>query len=307
MNSRLLHIYRNTPFGREILFQSVYFCKKIGIQIDVFTPDCLQFLMYFKNKVITVDLDSAFLRSGDTAKQHAEKIIRKGGLKPHFIRFKPEDHTAKSLPNLATDFAYMCCPRSIRNLSTKIRLGYIGSKVRSIINNASFPILIPSTVFKKWKSITVFFGGSPISLRVIELGLKLSQESGLRLNIFTHAENYHLSDYLAILKAYPAFKDMNISLEKVNRAQYILYSDLKEYQKSGKISPSERRRTTWFFFENGKFVENLFSVPHDTLAVLGSYGHGTVKDMIFGSRMEQIQKILPNNILVVGPNYHLRK
>ena len=263
--------------------------------------------MYFENKVITVDLNRAFLRSGDTAKQHAEKIIRKGSLKPHFIQLEPEEYTAKSLPTLATDFAYMCCPRTIRDLSTKIRLGYIGSRVRSIINSASFPILIPSPVFKKWKSITVFFGGSPNSLKVMELGLKLSQESGLRLNIFTQAENYDLNFYRAILTRHPAFKSMNLTLEKVNTVQYVLGFNPTEYQKKDKISQSYGKRITWFFFEKGKFIENLFTVPHDTLVVVGSYGHSMVKGMIFGSKMEQIQKTLPNNMLVVGANYRFGK
>jgi hypothetical protein len=307
LSSRLLHIYRNSPSGREILLQSIYFCKKVDVKLEVFIPRYPQFLMYFGNKVFTFDLDRTFLRSGNTAENNAEKIIRKAKLEPYFIRLEPEDFTAKSIPNLPTNYDYMCCPRSIRNLSIKIKLGNIGSGVRSIIHHASFPILIPSPVFKKWESITVFFGGSATSLRVMELGLKLSRNSGLPLNIFSQAEHHNLNEYLAILADYPAFKDLKITLEKINGVPYVLCSDPEEYPQQKKISPGFSRRITWFFFEKGKFNENLFNVPHDTLVVAGSYGHRAVKNMIFGSKIEQIQKNLPNNMLVIGANFRLWK
>ena len=50
----------------------------------------------------------------------------------------------------------MCCPRSISDVSTRISLGHIGPKVRSIIKNAGFPVLTPTPVYKEWKSIMVF-------------------------------------------------------------------------------------------------------------------------------------------------------
>jgi len=142
-----------------------YYCnlyissKKTKTILRLYIPKYHQFLMYFNNKVITVQLDKSFLYSPDTAKKHAEDIIKAKGIKPKFIELMPEDHTS-SIPNLPVDFTYMCCPRSISNLSTKIGLGYIGTTVRRIIKNSDFPILLPSSVYKQWKSITVFFGGS---------------------------------------------------------------------------------------------------------------------------------------------------
>ena len=58
----------------------------------------------------------------------------------------------------------------------------------------------------------------------------------------------------------------------------------------------------WAFFQKGKFRENLFAVPHHSLVLVGAYGHGAIKEAIFGSMMEEIQTVLPNNMLIVGPH-----
>jgi nucleotide-binding universal stress UspA family protein len=44
-------------------------------------------------------------------------------------------------------------------------------------------------------------------------------------------------------------------------------------------------------------------VPHDALVILGAYGHGLIRNLVFGSKMENIQSTIPNNLLIVGPNY----
>jgi nucleotide-binding universal stress UspA family protein len=36
--------------------------------------------------------------------------------------------------------------------------------------------------------------------------------------------------------------------------------------------------------------------------VVGAFGHGLIKDFLFGSKMETIQSCMPNNMLLVGPN-----
>jgi hypothetical protein len=59
-------------------------------------------------------------------------------LKPSF--FDPKDFTASTLPDIPSNFDYMCCPRSIVDLSTKIGLGYIGPRVRRIVKHATFPV-----------------------------------------------------------------------------------------------------------------------------------------------------------------------
>ena len=271
MNLRLLHIFRNTPFGREVLLQSLYFCKHTGTLPTVFIPTARQFLMYFSSNVITVDLDHAFLRSPKSARKHAEEIIKRAGFKPDFL--EPESYTAGSIPVLPVDFRFMICPRSISPLSTKIGLGYIAPKVRSIIQNSSFPILIPSLMYKEWKSITVFFGGSHNAVKALKLGLEIKRHSGFPLQVFTQAEHQPQSHY-----------------------RYILEQD-------NLYDPIEKKEIEWRFYDKGKFQENLYDVPHDTLVVVGAYGHGLVKRVLFGSKAELLQTVLPNNLLIVGPHY----
>lgn len=271
MSDQILHIFRNTPFGREVFLQSLYFAKKTDTSPKVYIPRSRQFLMYFKNTVVTVDLDNAFLRSPETAREHAEEMINHTGFEPDFLI--PESFTSGSVPALPVDFTYMCCPRSISDLSTKIGLGYIGPKVRSIIKNCTFPVLIPSPVYKEWKSISVFFGGSNTAVKAVQLGIHISQTSGFPFHIFTQAENHPQAYYQEILKKNNLFKLI------------------------------EKQEVKWRFFDKGKFEENLYDVPHDSLVVVGTLGHSLVKEVLFGSKAETLQTILPNNLLLVGPNY----
>jgi len=271
MRNELLHIFRNTPFGRETLMHSVYFCKLTKTHLRVYIPKYRQFLMYFENEVVTVDLDRAFLRDPKSARPHAEEIIREGGLIPHFI--EPIGYTASTLPDLPVDFKFMCCPRTISNLSTKIGLGYIGPRVRNIIRNASFAVLIPTPVFKEWKNVVVFFGGSHNAVNALRLGIELCSVTGFPLFIFTQGENRPRSYYEDII------------------SEKGLKGEVETYLKD------------WLFFEKGKFYINLYHVPHDALVVVGAYGHGAIKEVFFGSKMEEIQTYLPNSMLIVGPNF----
>ncbi len=291
MRNKLLHVFRNTPQGREILLQSIYFCKKTKTKLKVYIPKSNQFLMYFENKVITVDLDKDFLKHKDSSKNNVESLTKKNNLVPLFLENLPEEHTS-TIPNIPTDFTYMCSPRSISDLSTKIGLGHIGTKVRSIIKSSSFPILIPSTVYKEWKSITVFFGGSKNSFNVMRLGIKISLISGLPLKIFTQAEKTYKKKYYEDL-----IKNTIGTLEE----KLILNKKNIEIDKKNLLKPFSYE---WKFFENENFAENLYSVDHDSLVVIGSFGHGIIKDILFGSKMEAVQSVLPNNLLIVGPKYN---
>jgi nucleotide-binding universal stress UspA family protein len=192
-------------------------------------------------------------------------------VEPRF--FTPRHHTASTLPDVSTDFDFMCCPRSISDLSSKIGLGYIGPRVRRIVQSARFPVLITSPVYKPWGSVAVFFGGSANAVKAFRLGLRVSQNAGVPLRLFTQAENRSRQEY-----------------EEVLRGEGLL-QDIKE------------RVQEWTVFEDGGFEENLFSVPHDALVVLGAYGHGLIRDIVFGSKMEKIQSVISNNLLIVGPHY----
>ncbi len=271
METTIFHVFRNTPLGREILMQSLYFCKQSGTSIVIYIPEHTKFLMYYENDVVQVDLDQSYLTDPATAMDHARALTDEAGLQPRFI--EPKNFTASTLPDLPVDFDFMCCPRSISDLSTKISLGHIGPKVRRIINSARFPVLMPSLLFKEWKSIIVFFGGSVNAVKALKLGLRLSRISGKPLDMFTH-DHRNPKEYF----------------------ENILQENLLE-------DAVEENVRQWYFFDNGKFEHKLYNVSHNALAVLGAYGHGLVKDMLFGSKMELIQATLSNSLLIAGPCY----
>jgi hypothetical protein len=266
VKQQLFHIFRNTPFGRETLLESAYFCKTLGLELVAYIPKTSKFLMYFENDVVQVDLDSSFLSSPETAREHATAILRSAGLAPSF--FEPRDFTASTLPDIPTHFDYMCCPRSIVDLSSKIGLGYIGPRVRKIVQNAHFPVYIPNPVFKEWKSLAVLFGGSTNAVKALRLGIEISRLSDYPLRVFTQLEGDDRSKYDEVIEN--------------NR--------LQEGVKN------------WTVFDTGELKTNLYEVPHDALVILGAYGHGLIKQLAFGSKMELIQTVLPNSMLIVGPH-----
>ncbi|MBC8430895.1 MAG: universal stress protein [Desulfobacterales bacterium] len=271
MSARLFHIFRNNPLGRETLLQSICFCEKVGASLVIYIPRHTKFLMPFETNMVQVDLDGSYLISPDTALMHANDLIEKRGLTAKFLN---SDYTgAAALPEIQPKFDFMTCPRSVSDLSSKIGLGYLGPRVRRLVGSAQFPILLTSPAFKEWNSIAVFFGGSANAVKALKLGLRISRVSGLPINVFTQTENTSRESYEKVIE--------KNSLEKEMR----------------------RRINEWYIFEQNSFEENLYQVPHDALVVLGAYGRSRLKDMVFGRKMEKIQSTLPNNILIVGPNY----
>jgi hypothetical protein len=241
----------------------------------IYIPEFTKFLMYFENEVVQIDLDLSYLSFPETAKEHAEGIAEQGGLEPGFIKIK--NFTASTLPDMPVNFDFMCCPRSISDLSSKIGLGFIGSRVRKIVQVAGFPVLIPSTVYKEWKSISVLYGGSNNAVSALKAGIRLARLTGMPLKMYTKYERKRTrTDYEQIIDA----AGLTVDVEKyVNQ---------------------------WVFFEKGSFEENLYDIPHDSLIVVGAYGHSLVKDFLFGSMMETMQSTMPNNMLIVGPEYSAR-
>ena len=270
MNYKLLHIFRNTPFGRETLLQSMYFCKTINAYPVVYIPKSDKFLLYFSNDAVQVDLDRSYLNEPETARVHAEQLFESMGIKPMF--YEPKNYTASTLPDISTNFDYLCCPRSVSDLSSKIGLGHLGPKVRRIIKHATFPVLISSPVFKPWLSISVFFGGSENAMQSLTLGLKLAMSAGLPLNIYTLTEKKGEEYYRELIRK----KDLESLVD-----QYTVH---------------------WYFYGNKAFDTMLYEVPHDSLIVLGAYGHGIIKEILLGSKMEHIQSTVTNNLLITGPN-----
>jgi hypothetical protein len=270
MISRLLHIFQNTPLGRETLLQAAYFTKQLQASLTIYIPRHVKFLMYFDNDVVQVDLDHSYLMSPDTAYDHAIEIAREAGVEPSFI--EPKHFTASALPDIPTDFDFMVCPRSISNLSSKIGLGYIGPKVRSIVNAANFPVLIASHVYKPWKNIVVFFGGSANAFNAIKLGFRIQNITKFPLKLFTYAET-----------SFEAYQ--------------------KEIADQGIEDELNLRVEDWQVFESGHLTDYLYNVPHDALVILGAFSHGLIRDIMFGSKMEKIQTSITNNLLIVGSRY----
>jgi hypothetical protein len=257
--------------GRETLLQSIYFSKQVEVTPVIYIPKTTKFLMYFDNDVVQIDLDNSYLISQDTALEHATELLEQAGMEPKFL--DPKHYTASTLPDIHTNFDFMSCPRSISDLSSKIGLGYIGGRVRRIVKSAQFPVLMTSPVYKEWKSIAVFFGGSVNAFNALKLGLRLCRISGMPIDVFTLLENYSQESYEKLIADKGLEKEMS------------------------------RCVNNWYFFKNRTFEENLYDVPHNALVVIGAYGHHPLKTFIFGSKMEKIQSTISNNLLIVGPNY----
>jgi hypothetical protein len=79
------------------------------------------------------------------------------------------------------------------------------------------------------------------------------------------------------------------------------YRDILE--ENGLYEPIEKKEIQWWFYDKGELQDNLYDVPHDSLVVVGAYGHGLVKRLVFGSKAELLQTVLPNNLIIVGPYY----
>lgn len=269
MSTRLLHVFRNTPLGRETLMQSIYFCKMLDVGLTLYIPDAVRFMMYFDQDAVQVDLDRSYLNEPETAAQRAVALAAEAGLKPQLLR--PKNRTGRDLPDIPTHFAFMCCPRSVSDLSSKIGLGYIGPKVRRIIRSADFSVLLTSPVFKPWKSVAVLFGGSDSSLNSLRSGIQVARRSGCPLDLFIQVE-----------------RDESYYEQRIREAG--LEAGVARYGRDR------------YQYADGQFANNLYDLPHDALVFSGAYGHGLIKNMLFGSKVELAQATLTNSLLVSGPN-----
>ena len=275
METQLFHIFRNTPLGRETLLQSIFFCNITGSSLTIYIPEFTKFLMYFDNQVVQVDLDNSYLSYPETALEHAKKLAEDGNIEPGF--FVPKNFTASTLPDIPVNFDFLCCPRSISDITSKIGLGHIGSKVRRIIKTAPFPVIITSPAYREWNRITVFFGGSANAVKALKLGIRLARNTNLPLEVFTQVEGKTTKQHCEEI----------VQKENISK-------DIEKYVEK------------WNYFEDGSFEKNLYKVSPDAIVVMGAFGHGLIKDIFFGSKLEKIQSTLTNNLLIAGPNYSVR-
>jgi hypothetical protein len=265
MTMPLLHIFRNTPFGRETLLQSAYFCRRMQLPLYIYIPQFKNFLFYFDQNIVQIDLDDSYLTDPDSAEDHIREILTPHQVKHSLVQ--PTGMTASTLPDLPTYFSFMTCPRSMSDHVHKISLGMIGSKVRNIIRTANFPIYLPSPVFKPWTRLAVLYGGSKSAAGALRLALEINSISKAPLQVFSQG----------------------------------VRSEFESQLLSQGFSEAQIESFDWQFWTEGDIVDQLYAIPHDSLVMLGAYGKGLVRDTLFGSTMEKIQSNLPNNMLVVGP------
>ena len=105
--TKLFHIFRNNPLGRETLLQSVHFCKTVEISLVIYIPKQKKFLMYFENDMVKIDLDKSYLKSPKTAKKHASKIVESAEITASFIELKRK--ARRKLPDIRPNFATVTC------------------------------------------------------------------------------------------------------------------------------------------------------------------------------------------------------
>ena len=164
----------------------------------------------------------------------------------------------------------MACPRVMSQNVSRIGLGHIGPRVRAIAKHASFSVFVPSLCFKVWRRVAVFFGGSDLGVKAVRQAISLAERASVPLTVYTQGD-------ACVREAYEA------KIAEAGRDQTFTQPDYR-----------------WQFFEAGSLEENLYDVPSDSLVVVGVAGSSAVRDLLFGSTLELIQKTLPNPLVVVG-------
>lgn len=272
MVHKILHVWRNTPFGRETLRETIYFAERVGAEVDLIqprAPKCLLDLGASQGgELLSLSLDASYLRSPGTARSEAEKLLAKGRLNWSWLG--PTGSAAEDLPVYAVDVDYFSCPRVMSDRSTRIGLGQVGASVRHIVHRAPGPVLIPTPVFRPWSRIVAFFGGSAASARATTLAGSVAHAAGVPLTVFSYAK--------------PGDRAGRRELESAFEA---LRKDLPACD--------------WLVSDSQPLEEALMDVPTDALLVLGAYGHGLIHKHLFGGFAEIVQTVVPAPLFIVGP------
>jgi hypothetical protein len=269
MEKAVFHIFLNSPVGRENLLQSAYLAERLQPRsLTVFLPTHDQCAMYCNDTVLTLNLDASYLRFPETARDRVRRALE--GFRVEYDFYEPTGFTGGSIPEVPDDWAIMACPRVISQKSGRIGLGHIGPKVRSILSQAQFPLLIPSGSFHPWRRVAVLFGG-PDHGPIVTIAEQLAQRAQLPLEILTQLGNSSRKQCEATLT------DLNIK-QRIDDGQIV-----------------------WRIFESGTLEENLYEVPRDSLVVVGTGKRRLVQELLFGTTLEKIQELLPNPLLVCGP------
>jgi nucleotide-binding universal stress UspA family protein len=264
---RVFHVFQNTPLGREMLLGAVHLCRSTGAQLYLFRPVEPRFTIQLADELIEVPLDSTYLESPETAKQHADDLVSGAGLRPHWV--EPSHRLASTMPVLLAEFEILACSRSFSDPPSRLAPGQLGSHIRRLIKTGRFPVLILSSPTLEWDRLTVFFGGSQHALKALAWARTVATAAGLDYTVFTEQEN-----------------------GTVDRAEAVLAD-------AGWL---EEVRPRWQIIPAGSFPSSLWQVPRTSLVVAGAFGQGALKARLFGSRVELLQSQLPNPLLLVGPS-----
>ena len=275
MQNQMFHVFRNSPLGRENLLQAAYFCEKeFGLSLVVYVPTHTRFLMRFETAEVMVDLDRSYVQYPGTAREHAEAVLADFKIEHSF--YSPSELADSNLPVVPVEWGLMSCPRVISQQSSRIGLGHIGPKVRGIAKHAPFPVFIPGLAYKPWTRVSVFFGGSQLGALAVSQGIALARLARAPFTVFTQLDG-------------TSRQECEQTLAEAKVLDHVRAED-----------------GSWRIFDRGTFEENLYAVPHDSLVVVGAAGHRLMTELIFGSKLETVQAILPNPLVVVGPNCRIR-
>jgi hypothetical protein len=270
MERCIFHIFLNSPVGRENLLQTAYLAERLTPRsLSVFLPTHDQCAMYCDDAVLTLDLNASYVRYPETAQHRARMVLEEFEVNYDF--FEPTGHTGGLIPEIPDDWAMMACPRAISKKSGRIGLGHLGPKVRSLLIQAQFPLFLPSGGFRPWRRVAVLFGGPDHGTTAVRLADQLAARANVPLEIHTQLSNATTYD------------ECSATLAELDLTQRI---------NDGQVN--------WRTFNSGAFEENLYEIPHDSLVVAGTGRHSLVKEVLFGTKLEKIQELLPNPLLVCG-------
>ncbi len=264
---RVLHVFRNTPIGRETLLGALHLCSSTGMQLYLYRPHTPRFTLQFANELIEIPLDASFTRDQRTARRHAEELSAEHHTVIHWV--SNHHQLASTLPVIPDTFDLMTSPHSIAGPGQQGSAAFVGSRVRRLIRTAHHPVVILPAPFVPWDRITVFFAGSSHAVCALAWARAIAQASGVPYQVLTHDEGN------AVAKASQALESNGW---------------LKDIQANWRILPK------------GAFENNLWDVPRTSLIVAGAFGSGGVKARLFGSRTELLLSQLVNPFLLVGPH-----
>lgn len=263
---RILHVFRNTPQGRETLLGAAAFCRATRAQLHLYLPTEPRFTLQLDADLIEVPLDRSYTLDPATAREHAEEVLATAGVAGHWV--EPSHHLASTMPVVEGRFHIMSCPRSLSAPSPSPLPVSLGSRVRRLLRSAPFPFFLPTVPHLGWSSVTVFFAGSKHAVRALEWARTLARHAGLPLQVITHTESG------AVAAAEAALRSAGL---------------LEELQPH------------WRVVDAPSFTSLLWEVPRESLVVAGAFGRSGVKAQLLGSRTEAMLAHLPNPLFLVGP------